>query len=62
MNNFEKIRIETSTMDGMAKLFCSYSWSGTGKVFSQHAGKYLDNIDEAVQAEIKYLNKESKEQ
>lgn len=58
MNNFEKLRNETSSMEGMAKLFCSPSWEGTGRVFSTHAGKYLDNMDEAVQAEINWLSKE----
>ena len=58
MNNFDKLRNETSSMEGMAKLFCSSSWEGTGRVFSTHAGKYLDNMDEAIQAEINWLSKE----
>lgn len=33
MNNFEKIRQETETIEGMAKMFCSTSWDGNGHVF-----------------------------
>ena len=58
MNNFEKLRNETSSIEGMAKLFCSSNWEGTGRVFSAHACKYLDNMDEAIQAEINWLSKE----
>lgn len=58
MNNFERLRNETSSIEGMAKLFCSSSWEGTGRVFSIHAGKYMDSTDEAIQAEINWLSKE----
>jgi len=58
INNFEKLRIETASMEGMAKMFCSSSWEGTGRVFSIHAGKYMDSMDEAIQAEVNWLSKE----
>lgn len=60
MNNFEKLRNDTASMEGMAKLFCSSSWEGTGRVFSTHAGKYLDNMEEAIQVEVKWLEAENK--
>ena len=62
MNNFEKLRNETSSIEGMAKLFCTSSWDGSGRVFSLHAGKYMDNMDEAIQAEVNWLGLESKEE
>ncbi len=58
MNNFEKLRNETSSIEGMAKLFCSFSWDGSGRVFSLHAGKYMENMDEAIRAEVNWLSKE----
>lgn len=61
MNNFDKIRSETASLEGMAKLFCSASWEGTGKVFSTHAAKYMDSMEEAIQAEINWLGLEVKE-
>lgn len=60
MNNFEKLRNETASMEGMARLFCSSSWEGTGRVFSTHAARYLDSMDEAIQAEVKWLKTETK--
>lgn len=41
MNNYDKIRSETASLKGMAKLFCSPSWEGNGRVFSAHAAKYM---------------------
>lgn len=61
MNNFENLRNKTSSLEGMAKLFCSSSWEGTGKVFSTHTARYMDNEEEAIQAEIKWLLSENKE-
>jgi len=61
MNNFEKLRNETSSIEGMAKLFCSPGWEGTGRVFSTHAAKYLENMDDAIQAEVDWLKSETKE-
>lgn len=55
MNNFEKIRKETETMEGMAKLFCSHDWEANGRVFSKHSGKYLNSMEEAIQEELKWL-------
>lgn len=59
MNNFERLRSETSYIEGMARLFCSSSWEGTGRVFSTHAARYLDSMDEAIQAEVKWLETEA---
>ena len=60
MNNFEKLRNETVSIEGMARLFCSSSWEGTGRVFSTHTARYLDSMDEAIQAEVKWLETETK--
>lgn len=56
MNNFEKLRNETSTIEGMAKLFCSPSCDGIGRVFSVHTGKYMNNMEEAIKAEVNWLS------
>ncbi len=58
MNNFDKIRKETATMEGMAKLFLSYDWEGKGKVFSKHAARYFYSEEEAIQSEIKWLQQQ----
>lgn len=60
MNNFDKIRKETETIEGMAKMFLSSDWEGKGKVFSEHKARYFDSEEEAIQAEIKWLQQESK--
>lgn len=60
MNNFDKIRMNTETIEGMAKMFCSSDWEGKGKVFSKHAARYFDYEEEAIQAEIKWLKQEYK--
>ena len=62
MNNFDKIRMETETIEGMARMFCSVSWDGNGHVFSKHAAKYFDSEEEAIQAEIDWLKQEWTEQ
>lgn len=59
MNNFDKIRMETETIEGMAKMFCSSDWEGKGHVFSEHTGRYFDSEKEAVAAEIEWLKQES---
>lgn len=59
MNNFDRIRKETETIEGMAKTFCSSDWEGKGHVFSKHAGRYLDSEEEAIAAEIDWLKQES---
>lgn len=58
MNNFEKIRQETATIERMAKMFCSTSWDGSGHVFSKHAARYFDSEEEALRAEINWLMKQ----
>lgn len=60
MNNFDKIREQTATIEGMAKLFLSYDWEGKGHVFSKHAVRYFDSEEKAIQAEINWLEQESK--
>ncbi len=59
MNNFEKIRIETATIEGMAKLFLSSDWEGKGKTFSEHAAQYFKSEEEAIKAEIKWLQQKN---
>lgn len=59
MNNFDKIRTETATIEGMAKMFLSSDWEGNGHYFSKHAARYFDSEEEAIQAEIKWLQQES---
>lgn len=60
MTNFDKLREQTATIEGMAKLFLSYDWEGKGKVFSKHAARYFDYVEEAIQAETKWLQQQSK--
>lgn len=60
MNNFDKIRMETGTIEGMAKMFLSSDWEGKGHIFSKHAAKYFDSEEAAMQAEIDWLMKECK--
>lgn len=58
MNNFDKIRAKTATMEGMAEMFISSDWEGKGHYFSEHAARHFDSEEEAIQAEIKWLNQE----
>lgn len=60
MNNFDEIRTKTATMEGMAKMFISSDWEGNGHYFSEHAAKYFDSKEDAIQAETKWLQQESK--
>lgn len=59
MNNFDKIREETTTVEGMAEKFISSDWEGKGHYFSEHAARYFDSKEDAIQAEIKWLQQES---
>jgi len=59
MNNFNRIRKETETIEGMAKMFCSLDFEGKGHSFSKHAAKYFDSEEEAIQAEVEWLKQES---
>lgn len=59
MNNFDRIRTETSTMEGMAEMFISSDWEGKGHYFSKHKARYFDSKAEAIQAEIKWLQQQS---
>ncbi len=59
MNNFDKIRMETATIEGMAELFISCDWQGKGHYYSEHAARYCDSKKEAIQEEIKWLKQES---
>lgn len=59
MNNFDKIREETATMEGMAEMFISSDWEGKGHYFSEHAAGYCDSKEEAIQSEIKWLQQEN---
>ena len=59
MNNFDKIRTETATMEGMAKTFISSDWESKGYYFSKHAARYFDSEKEVNQAEIKWLQQEN---
>lgn len=61
MNNFDRIRENTKTIEGMAKMFCSADWEGEGHVFSQHAARYFDSEEKAIQAEVDWLMKECNE-
>lgn len=59
MNNFDKIRTETSTIEGMAETFISSDWEGRGHYFSKHGAKYFDSKEGAIQAEVEWLQQES---
>lgn len=60
MNNFDKIREETATMEGMAEMFISSDWEGKGHYFSEHTAQYFDSKEDAIQAEIKWFQQENK--
>ncbi len=59
MNNFDEIRTKTSTMEGMAEMFISPDWEGKWHYFSKHAARYCYSKEEAIQEEIKWLQRES---
>ena len=51
-----RIRENTKTIEGMAKMFCSADWEGEGHVFSQYAARYFYS---ALYLIFKYFGKKS---